>query len=546
MQDTINVKPLPTAASKDETATGDVSSSPVAEKETDPDRIKRRETLREQFGFEKKRAASGGRKSSGSADGLNAADQSTLVGDESIGSQTSANGSFGGTSLKRSGTLSSVLSRLDNATRAATASPIVSNLRAAVGGLSEPKHIRLRKEAQTAEDKYRSAVDRLDRLRAEFEEVAMEHLGMTQRWEADRNKAVKAAVTQYTRAFEPLARGGVGAPALQTLARLPGAYSSSQDLATMIRVLASSPYKPLPQVFHPYYHHELSTLAGAGSEGFGMNLLVWDRARALAVSDAELHEAEKGDKLPEPPKVLRLLLKALEDAYANDRRWPMAVPPAAVSASEAKDGESSQPPAPPAPAAAAVHAEKRRAWIYEVPLRSVHSLRFALIAALRAQRSEEEIAAQLLAKADPPVLAALVKTWAMELEETLVMQSCWDMVWSLYKAASAQEEQALKAAAAALEEEKSAATAAGAESKGKEPETPVLDLTKEQKDKIEAGIRDDLKVVLTKLPKMHLSCLDAIVKHLAELHKATDGEEADSMWLQKLGMSIGRGESGSR
>ena len=60
--------------------------------------------------------------------------------------------------------------------------------------------------------------------------------------------------------------------------------------------------------------------------------------------------------------------------------------------------------------------------------------------------------------------------------------------------------------------------------------------------KIEQGILDDLKVVLTKLPKIHLSCLDALIKHLAELQKTTQDSDADPLWLQKIGMSTGRGE----
>ncbi len=142
----------------------------------DPEKLKRRETIREQFGFSRARKASGG-----SAVG-DANEQH--VGDES----TTSLASSGGTSLKRSGTLSSVLSRIDHAARTASSSPIVNNLRAAVSSMAEPKHIRLRKESQLAEDRYRTAVERLDRLRAELEEVIMDHLGLTQKWETERTR----------------------------------------------------------------------------------------------------------------------------------------------------------------------------------------------------------------------------------------------------------------------------------------------------------------------------------------------------------------------
>ncbi|KDN47337.1 hypothetical protein K437DRAFT_262467 [Tilletiaria anomala UBC 951] len=573
----ISQSAVDTSASPESVNAADKDDSKPVVPEDDEEKLKRRDTLREKFGFDKRSS----HKSAGSADSDDAAlDNSTLASaaaaaDESLSSVSGG----GGTALKRSSTLSTVLSRIDNATRAASTSPIVSNLRAAVAGvgsLGEPKHIRLRRDAQNVEDKYRTAVERLDRLRAEFDEVAMEHLGLTQRWEGDRQRAVKSAITQYTRAFEPLARiSGGGGVAAQRLAQLPSAYSSTQDFATAIRVLATAPYKPLPQVFHPYYHHDLSTLAGAGSEGFGMNLLVWDRARALAGSPMDDGSAiaqsaggvaatatAAGEKLPEPPRALLLLLHALSDAYANEKRWPS---PASTSPAThgAKDDEASTS-AQPQVSQALQNAEKRRAWIYEVPLRSVHTLRFALIAALRAQRPDKEILANLLGRADPPVLAALVKTWAMELEETLVMQSCWDMVWSVYRAASAQEEEALKGqnsskgegegevgaatdAKSAVDGDKAEKEAeeasAQADVKGKQPavESAVPPtLSKDVHEKIAKGILDDLGVVLLKLPKVHLSCLDSVVSHLSQLYKSTEDEDADTMWLQKLGMSTGR------
>ncbi len=384
--------------------------------------------------------------------------------------------------------------------------------------------------------------------------------------------AVKAAISQYARAFEPLFRAGVaGAASAKRIAQLPGAYSSTHDMSTFIRALATSSYKPLPQVFHPYYHHDLSTLAGAGNQGFGMNLVIWDRARALAVDDDARSEASTthADLLPAPPKALTLLLEALDEAYANDKRWPvrkLSAPPkpAETEAKEGEAGESASTSAAlqdktptleqkelpgTADEEAQCNAEKRRAWIYEVPLKAVHQLRFALIGALRAERPEAEIKAQLLARADPPVLAALVKTWAMELEETLVLQSCWDMVWSLYRAASAQEEDALKKKSTTAEAEVKGeeSTDKGKAPEGAAPPAPSAKptLSEEEEQKIEKGVIEDLKVVLQKLPKIHLSCLNAIIKHLSLLLKSTDQAGSDPLWTQKLGFSTGRGETQS-
>ena len=44
-------------------------------------------------------------------------------------------------------------------------------MRAAVSGLSDPRHIRLRRDAETAEQRYQAAVRALDEARCRAEEV---------------------------------------------------------------------------------------------------------------------------------------------------------------------------------------------------------------------------------------------------------------------------------------------------------------------------------------------------------------------------------------
>ena len=72
--------------------------------------------------------------------------------------------------------------------------------------------------------------------------------------------------------------------------------------------------------------------------------------------------------------------------------------------------------------------EKRKTWIYEVPLTSVHHLREALNSVPEGQEFEEDI----FEKYDAPVLAAAVKLWLLELEPPLGLYEAWDEFRKIY------------------------------------------------------------------------------------------------------------------
>ena len=55
--------------------------------------------------------------------------------------------------------------------------------------------------------------------------------------------------------------------------------------------------------------------------------------------------------------------------------------------------------------------ERRKAWIYEVPLTAVHHIRENL----NAVPADQPIPIELLEKYDAPVLASAVKLWLLEL-----------------------------------------------------------------------------------------------------------------------------------
>lgn len=496
-------------------------SVPSGEKsQQDPDRLKRRETLREQFGF--RRASSRGQEDD---------DKYTPLSPRSVSAEISGSQKFDEGGLKRSNTLSNALS---SAISKASEVPAFQNLRAAVGVLNEPRHLRLRKEAEGFESQYKEAVQLLDRLRCDLEEVLVDHFNLAERWEASRLVAVKRVLAAFNAAFLPLLP--TLSSSLQRSAALEPVLDPDQSLSHLIVDARTGPYQPQPQVFHPYYHDDPGSLAGAGTAGFGMELAAFMRAETLASESGQVSGeiragAGSGHKIGMPaiPLALMALLASLERMYDDPSRWPI------VKDQQGEEERSLE---------LAVNEEKRKSWIYEVPLANSHRCRKAIISHLLGNSVPgADVGAGLetkLKRFDAPTLAATVKLWAMELTDSLVSRELWDLVDNTYRAAAGQEYDARSSAAkltgdAVNEEER--AEGGATEGKGKaraEGLDPVLEET------IRKGVLADLGVVLSKLPKIHLVCLDAIVAHLARLVKATPTNEADSEYLNKVALSLGR------
>lgn len=117
--------------------------------------------------------------------------------------------------------------------------------------------------------------------------------------------------------------------------------------------------------------------------------------------------------------------------------------------------------------------EKRKTWIYEVPLPAVHHLRETL----NAVPPEEDVPHDLLQKYDAPVLASGVKLWALELDPPLCMYEGWDELRKVY---------------------------------------PTVGSNKGDAKPSDEQHIQDVQAALLKLPKIHLFVLDALIKHLKE------------------------------
>ena len=114
--------------------------------------------------------------------------------------------------------------------------------------------------------------------------------------------------------------------------------------------------------------------------------------------------------------------------------------------------------------------EKRKSWIYEVPLPGPHHLREAL----NAIPPEAPIPAELLAKYDAPVIASTIKLWLLELDPPVTLYEGWDEIRKLY---------------------------------------PTVGSSKAADEDVEERIKA-INSALQKLPRVHLFVLDAIIKHL--------------------------------
>ncbi|CBQ69590.1 conserved hypothetical protein [Sporisorium reilianum SRZ2] len=544
----------------------DSTKSISLEDETDPEKLKRRETVRKQFGFTQRSTSAtiSPPTKPDEFDGVKLPPLPTET--EGQAMETSAEAGAPATSLKRSGTISAFVS--------SAVEKMPAPIKAAVGGVvsAESRHVRLRRDADNAEKVYEEAVRNLDRTRCQVEEVLFEHYGLTQRWEADRIRAVQSVLASYNQAVS------AQVPILQQSStrsfKIHQGLDPSLELRALIRQARTGPFHPAIERFQPYYHDEISLGRKAGPQGvahgwliknggFGLNLSLVERLEYLErlerqQSGAAAEAVSSGtQQLATLPPVLVALLSALERAYADTERWSVLAKALSAPANAGDDDDDAAAAAEEQaaePDAKLVGQEKRKVWILEVPLPITHRLRDALIAHLNPSLADliygnggkgggdaaaavgdgtaNPIPDKLLDSYDAPVLAACVKLWLLELEHSLITEDLWDQIDSLYRAAAAQEHEALAAATP---------TVASTEDGGK-PSEPARrpEIDEATRQKIHAGVLEDLRVVLNKLPRMHLACLDALFSHLRRLVTATQAVEPDAVYTNKLGLALGR------
>ena len=262
---------------------------------------------------------------------------------------------------------------------------------------SEPPHVRARLDADAADREYRISVRKLDRQRLGLEERIEDTLKLLQRWEVERLHAVKAVLLQFHGTLSNLPRA-LEAP-LERSASHIAAYLPDSDLSALIERYRTGPFRPRPQVYESVAHDDSDVL-------FGIDLRRWSEG-----GWDTLHGETQNRPLI--PPVLTALLDGLQQAYPklpNDDR-EFCLPCFQQDAKRCSIGS-----------------ERRKAWIYEVPLTAVHHLRESL----NAVPPEQPIPADIMTNYDPPVLASAVKLWLLELDPPIALWEGWEDLRRLY------------------------------------------------------------------------------------------------------------------
>lgn len=320
------------------------------------------------------------------------------------------------TLLKKTGTFYSLVSKALNNT---------------ASSISEPVHVRARHEAEEADKTYRNAVRQLDRQRLALEERIEDTLKVLQRWESERLGAIKSVLLQYQGTLSNLPKSLE--PSMERSGTLLAAFQPEQDLVALIERYRTGPFRPDPQLYESVAHEDFDVV-------FGIDLRRWSEDRWNSVLTTQPgNENEKNHEKVLIPPVLTAMLSGLETSYARSVN----------------------------------DAEKRKAWIYEVPLSAVHHLRENLNAVPPGQPFPPEF----FMRFDAPIIAACIKLWVLELNPPLAMYEGWEEFRKLYQARKSD----------------------GDSTSREEGE-------KEHLEKVAAALQ--------RLPKVHLYVIDAILKHL--------------------------------
>ncbi|KAG6854255.1 hypothetical protein C0991_008948 [Blastosporella zonata] len=324
----------------------------------------------------------------------------------------------------------------------------------------EPAYVKARNDADIADNAYRLAVRKLDRQRLALEERLEETLKLLQRWETERLRAIKTVLLQYQGTLANLPKSLE--PSLERQTTLVASYQPENDLNALIERYRTGPFRPDAQVYESVAHNESDVV-------FGIDLRRWAEGGWHALTTGE----EKKELVP---PVLTALLEGLQDAY---KRLP----------DDAGESYSCR---------CRKFRQRRKSWIYEVPLPAVHHLRETL----NVLPIDQPIPADVVSRYDAPVIASAIKLWILELDPPLAHYEGWDDLRKLYPTVGSS---------AAKEAEKS------------------------HEDHIQS-----LSTALQRLPRAHLYVLDLVVKHLRTLIESTTVNEGNEVYITKLALSIGR------
>ncbi|WWC93065.1 uncharacterized protein L201_008030 [Kwoniella dendrophila CBS 6074] len=306
----------------------------------------------------------------------------------------------------------------------------------------EPTYVKLRKEANKSNDLYKEGIRNAEERRLEMEQSIEKGLRLWERWERERLVAVKTVLQQYE---EALARLPDKLKELQKGTSLGvEAFNPEADIKALIEGNRTGPFRP-----HPHIYESLET--DIPDVNFGIDLRRWSGEHGWK-SLVSAPPRPKGAI----PEALEALLRALTEMYQS-------VP----------------------------DDERRRSWIYEVPLNETHMLRNAIN---NPQIPLDDLV-NIVKKFNLPIAAGTVKLYLLELNPPVLGWEGWEDAKAVYPAIGADQERDMTSAVTS---------------------------------------------VLGRLPGSQLYVLDAVIKHFKDLIDTTKSAESNEVYVTKLALSVGR------
>lgn len=171
-------------------------------------------------------------------------------------------------------------------------------------------------------------------------------------------------------------------PSIEQSSTLIAAFQPESDLVALMERYRTGPFRPTAHVYESVAHDATDVF-------FGLDLRKW----AGESSWPTLRGAPEDQKDVIPP-ILTALLSTLKNSYAK------------MQSDE----------------------EKRKTWIYEVPLPIVHHLREAI----NALPLDRPIPEEFLEKCDGPLVASTVRLWLLEVNPPVALWEGWDDIKKIY------------------------------------------------------------------------------------------------------------------
>lgn len=257
----------------------------------------------------------------------------------------------------------------------------------------EPAYIRLRREATKANESYRHGIDEAEAKRLDMEESIERGLRIWERWERERLGVVNTVLKHYEQIMGKLPKRLENVQESTQLS--VEAFNPEADLKALIEGNRTGTFRPRPHVYE-------SIESEAPEVNFGIDLRRWSGEHAWKAQ-------VEGQSRPKDaiPEVLSALQQALKEKSSED-----------------------QP------------AERRKAWIYEVPLTETHELRKLINSA---QLTTEDMTT-IGKRFNAPIIAGAIKLWLLELNPPVLGWEGWEDAKAIYPSVGADQERDMTSA----------------------------------------------------------------------------------------------------